>query len=358
MAQLKAGSTVGGVAIAVDSPASVPTASLAISGDKVFGSYVIVKDGSLMYNTTGSDLSRGYVSGGQNAPTYVYTIDSFPFTSPFTTATNIGNLSQNRMGGSGQSSSTTGYTSGGVTPIATVTDRLDSFPFLAVPVVATNIATLSIAKGRGAGQQSSTSGFTSGGAIGLPTVAAQSAIESFPFSAPFSTTTSAGDLFQARYQSCGQSSSSAGYTSGGNIPPAAAEILVTTIDSFPFSAPFVTASSTGALSQARNGVAGQSSSSTGYTSGGAYTLSPSTIGTALIDSFPFSAPFSTATSAGSLSQARYNISGQSGSTAGFSSGGSATITTIDKFPFSTPFTTATSVGSLSQGREKTASQQF
>ena len=86
----------------------------------------------------------------------------------------------------------------------------------------------------------------------------------------------------------------------------------------------------------------------GFTSGG---LTPTVVAT--IDKFPFTAPFTTAASAGSLSQARYIAARQSSSTEGFTSGGTTpttAVTTINKFPFTAPFTTATSAGNLSQAR--------
>jgi hypothetical protein len=195
-----------------------------------------------------------------------------------------------------------------------------------------------------AGQSSSTDGYTSGGAYWPPTpLTALDTIDSFPFTAPFVTATDAGNLFQTRSHTVGQSSSTEGFTSGGY---AAAPPVLNTVDKFPFSSPFVTATDAGNLSQTVTflGSVGQSSDTDGYRSGGNTGSNTDTI-----DKFPFSAPFVTATDAGNLTSARYGVSGQSSSTEGFASSGfnpGPAASTIDKFPFSSPFVTATDVGEV------------
>ena len=219
---------------------------------------------------------------------------------------------------------------------------------------------MSLARVGAAGQSSATDGFVSGGQA--PAAIVTGRIDKFPFSTPFTTATDAGALSQARVNIAGQSSVTEGFTSGGYQPPST--VYLATIDKFPFSAasPF-TATSAGALSLARVVAAGQSSATDGFVSGGnIWKSAPNTVSElSTINKFPFSAPFTTATNVGSLSQAR-NAIGQSSMTEGFTTGGRVeaigSVGTIDKFPFTAPFTTATNVGSLSPAIADAAGQQY
>ena len=79
-----------------------------------------------------------------------------------------------------------------------------------------------------------------------------------------------------------------------------------------------------------------------------------------IDKFPFSQTSGIATDIGDLSQARRLVAGQSSTTDGFTSGGytgSIRVTTIDKFPFSQTSGTTADIGDLSQARSNVAGQQ-
>ena len=68
----------------------------------------------------------------------------------------------------------------------------------------------------------------------------------------------------------------------------------------------------------------------GYSSGGVPTPSNGNV----IQKFPFSSD-GNATDVGDLTQARYGAAGQSSSTSGYTSGRAAATNTIDKFPFAT-----------------------
>lgn len=295
--------------------------------------------------------TAAFTSGG-SAPAITNTVDKFSFSTPFTTATDVGDLSLARSGVTGQSSSSNGYSSGGNTVPGAKTNTVDQFPFASPFVTGTDSGDLTQSKSDTAGQTSSTDGYVSGGiAPGSPSNV--SAIDRFPFSTPFTTATNIGSLTQARYGCSGSSSSTNGYTCGGYT-----STPVNTIDQFPFSTPFVTGTDTGDLSLARFITANQNSSTDGYTSGG---FPPNTT---RIDRFPFSTPFVTSTNIGALVQARRGAAGQSSETFGYTSGGysqgaytSAPVNTIDRFPFSTPFTTATDIGDLSQARTSVAGHQ-
>ena len=71
--------------------------------------------------------------------------------------------------------------------------------------------------------------------------------------------------------------------------------------------------------------------------------------------FPFSSD-ANATDVGDLTSARYNIAGQSSTASGYTSGGIPTANVIDKFPFSSD-ANATDVGDLTVGRVRLAGQQ-
>lgn len=289
----------------------------------------------------------GYTSGGfSNPQLYRDTIDKFPFSSD-ASATDVGNLTLARNSVAGQSSTTSGYTSGGSNPSQPVSDQniIDKFPFSA-DANATDVGDLTSVRARLASQSSTVSGYSSGGV----TPSSYNVIDKFPFSAD-ANATDVGDLTVARYDLVGQSSSASGYTSGGRDPSPYSNI----IDKFSFSSDG-NASDVGDLTIGRSLSTGQSSSESGYTSGGA---TPTTVNT--IDKFSFSSD-GNATDVGDLTQARSATAGQSSTASGYTSGGktgpsdSTQVSTIDKFPFSADGN-ATDVGDLTQTRYSSAGQQ-
>ena len=139
-----------------------------------------------------------------------------------------------------------------------------------------------------------------------------------------------------------------GYSSGGYRPTAS-----DVIEKFPFASDGPS-TDVGNLTLARGGAAGQSSTVSGYTSGGGYPyVNP-------IDKFPFASD-SNATDVGDLTIARGAPAGQSSTVSGYSSGGrpshpSGVTNRIDKFPFASD-TNATDVGNLTAGITTAAGQQ-
>jgi len=111
------------------------------------------------YSFQGSNF--GYVSGGNyNATVNVNNIEKFSFTSDGN-GSDVGDLSVARRGVAGQSSTVSGYTSGGGTP--TYSDVIDKFPFSS-DGNASDVGNLTVARGLGlAGQSSSDNGYSSGG---------------------------------------------------------------------------------------------------------------------------------------------------------------------------------------------------
>ena len=271
-----------------------------------------------------SDVS-GYTSGGYvNGLNSINTIDKFPFASNGN-ATDVGDLTTIRAGAAGQSSSVNGYTSGGYSPIPGGTPTyniIDKFPF-ASNANATDVGDLNIAHDDSAGASSAENGYCISrfpGATGTsptgtnlgpasppaPFVFTKVAIDKFPF-ATDANATDIGELSHVRYAAVGQSSDVSGYLSGGYSPsPSAGPKNI--IDKFPFAADSgATATDVGDLTVARREGAGQSSTASGYTSGGYATFGNGTVN--VIDKFPFASD-ANATDVGDLSTTRYNGAGQ------------------------------------------------
>ena len=134
-----------------------------------------------------------------------------------------------------------------------------------------------------------------------------------------------------------------GYTSGGNRSPADPK-FDTRVDKFPFSSD-TSATEVGNLTAGRRELSGQSSTTHGYSSGGS---APDGFKD-FTDKFPFSSD-TDATHVGDLTLGRSQVAGQSSTTHGYNSGGrplspTHITETIDKFPFSSD-TNATDVGDL------------
>lgn len=288
--------------------------------------------------------TSGYTSGG-STPSDSNVIDKFSFTSDGN-ASDVGDLTVARSQAAGQSSSSSGYTSGG-TPYSNV---IDKFPFSS-DGNATDVGDLTVGRKGVTGQSSSASGYTSGG--DTPTMS--NVIDKFSFTSD-GNATDVGDLTVARTGVAGQSSSSNGYTSGGRVPP-----YQNVIDKFPFSSD-ANATDVGDLTVARNYSAGQNSDSNGYTSAGLSNYSPPPIVFEnTIDKFPFSSD-ANATDVGDLTAVRNGAAGQSSTASGYTSGGltdnnfSTRTNIIDKFPFASD-ANATDVGDITVARNYNAGQQ-
>jgi hypothetical protein len=184
-------------------------------------------------------------------------------------------------------------------------------------------------------------------------------VDRFPFSSPFGNATAVGNLNQARAYLTGQQSSTDGYTSGGFIPSP-----LNIIESFPFASPFVTATDIGDLTTGVIDATGNSSSTDGFSVGGLNPSTPSPITFDTVERFPFSSPFTTSTTIGSLSVEIREAAGQSSTTDGYASGGrdnSPSAATqrnrIDSYPFSNPFAPSTDVGDITIARTRSAGHQ-
>jgi len=267
-------------------------------------------------------------SAGMATPTTSY-IDKFSLSSD-TDATDVGDLSKYKtnLSSNGQSSSSSGYVSGGQTnPGNSIITDIDKFTFTSSGN-ATDIADLAYAVQHNCGHSSSNSGYCVGGNTTSPNSGFQSAIQKFPFSSDANATDS-GDLTQNRYQSVEQTSSTHGYQSSGFTFNGGGS-LVEGIDKFAF-ATDSNATDVGDLYAKKYNASGQSSSDNGYSSGGAGSAEN------IIQKFPFASD-GNSTDVGDLNNAgSEKTSGQSSTTTGHSSGGKregASLTArIEKFPF-------------------------
>lgn len=287
----------------------------------------------------------GYTSGGQSPASNV--VDKFPFSADGN-ATDVGDLTVARFEIAGQSSTTSGYTSGGNLGPA-FSNIIDKFPF-AANANATDVGDLTESRGGVAGQSSSTSGYRSGGSY--PRV---NTIDKFSFAAD-GNATDVGDLTRIARNVTGQSSTTHGYTSGGYNHSVSPATFSNIIDKFPFAASG-NASDVGDLTQTRSAASGQSSTASGYTSGG-FTFTPggySYVNT--IDKFPFASNGNASDVGDLVTGGRGYVAGQSSTASGYTSGGiGAGNNIIDKFPFSTN-ANSTDVGDLSVARRDSAGQQ-
>ena len=183
--------------------------------------------------------------------------------------------------------------------------------------------------------QGDTYGFYSGGVnpgdapnpgSGGPT-AAYNLIDRYAF-ASATNATDYGDLTDYRQEVTGQSSSTHGYTSGGAGGSGAPQTS-NVIDKFPFTAAG-NATDVGDTTVARYGVSGSQSSTHGYTHGGS--TAPGTAQN-VVDKFSFGSD-GNATDVGDLTLARTRLSGCSSNDHGYAAGGTpATGKRIDKYAF-------------------------
>lgn len=291
--------------------------------------------------TTPSSLTNdGFIAGGYelvgpSPGTTISDVAAFPFAAPFTTGIAVGDLSISKFGASGVSSSTEGFSVGARLNPTTETSQVDSFPFASPFTLSTDVGDLSGGRTYASDSQSSTDGYIGGGTPvgGVP--AAVITTDQFPFSSPFTVSTDVGDIAPLPlYGGQGASSSTDGYTAGGDGINPPAPTAYTAIRSFPFSTPFTVSTSIGDLNVSMRIGAGWSSSTDGYIGG-----TPS----GNIETFPFASPFTTATTmATSVGVGNGWIGNMGSPTDAFISNAGL----ISSFPFSTPFTSLTSVGNI------------
>jgi hypothetical protein len=97
------------------------------------------------------------------------------------------------------------------------------------------------------GISSDTDGYRAGGIAISPTPAITTTVERFPFSAPFTSMTSVGDLFVGVISMNGTSDNIDGVIASGYFDGTATPQFTDVIQSFPFASPFTTASNIGSI---------------------------------------------------------------------------------------------------------------
>ena len=296
--------------------------------------------------------NTGFVQGGYDGGD----VHSIPFASPFTSGSVLGQVNtyagsyRAGTGGVTDSLGSTGFAVGGFT--GTTQSEVDSFPFAAPFTTSTlqgNLrATVNLPQGYNNTAQSATDGRATGG-YAFPN-SYDSQVHGFPFAAPFTGDTVVAFSFDnLSFGSTSQDSTDwytqGGYTSNG---PAGARAF---IYRHPFITPYSISTTIGDLITPKWGTAGHSSATDGYASGGYESAPVSAITT--VETFPFSSPFTNATVAGNLNGTRRWGAGLSSSTDGISAGndsgigGGAPVAEVTSFPFAAPFTTSTDIGDVS-----------
>lgn len=354
--------SVNGTASFPGAPAPVPAP--AVTGVKVNTNSVEIGGFAFTETPTGIDFSgdiaattfkedgtfpfqgtvSGYTSGGLNFSfVAIDPIDKFPFATN-ANATDVGDL---RFGipSSGHSSESHGY--------VVSQSAIQRFPF-ATNANATPLYSTGFSDNFSAGSAAHSSDFN-GYFSGSYNSRAASQIFKFPFAAEGAGgQAQVGVLTQSRGYVSGQNSDVSGYTSGGADGPFpyTAANTYNIIDKFPF-ATDANATDVGNLSAKRWAHAGQSSTTSGYVSGGYY----NNFRWGTIQKFPFASD-TNASSVANLSVQRGGVVGQSSTVNGYTSGGqnSSPLNLIDKFPFASN-ATATFVGDLSVERIRPSSEQ-
>ena len=280
-------------------------------------------------------ITYGYLSGGGISSWYKSLIQKFSFAAN-SNAVTVGDLTLARGQAAGQSSTISGYTSGGQDyGVFWGVDRIDKFSFSS-DGDSTDVGNLTGARGALAGQSSSTDGYSAGG-IDYPSgspIIEYATIDKFSFTSD-GNATSVGDLSGKRILLCGQWSASHGYTSGGTDDRNDKQ---TTVDKFSFASDG-DATAVANLTTAVSKMAGNSSPTHGYTSGG---QTDSFRQWAQIEQFSFASDGDGA-EVGELTLARLYLAGTSSATDGFVGGGFIDnyapvpdvygVNTIDKYSF-------------------------
>lgn len=209
------------------------------------------------YQPAGQSSSEsGYTSGGRADPGYVNTIDKFSFATDGN-ATDVGDFTgSTRASIAGVNSTENGYNAGGIPN----TNIIDKFPF-STDANAADVGDLTLALRGPSGNASQTYGYVTGGTN--PGGTSQNIIQKFIFSVD-ANATDVGDLAEPTNHAASMSSQTHGYSSGGvTIPWTDAEI----IQKFPFAADGNAVDVANPISyRQRHG--GNSSRTHGYTAGG------------------------------------------------------------------------------------------
>jgi len=279
-------------------------------------------------------------SSGDGAAPNGNVIDWFSFTSDGN-STDHADLSAQRTSSVGHSSSSYGYVSGGAP-----TNYIEKFPF-ASATNGTNIGNLSggnVGRNGPGGTSDTIYGYSAGGS---PSV---NIIDRFPYASD-TNASDVGDLLSGLKKLAGASSTSHGYTAGGASGP------VNVIQKFAFTAS-ANATDVGDLTSAFDSATGHQSDTHGYKASGYQTASPQYISAShSIQKWSFASD-ADATNVGTTTVGKAWAASHSSTTYGYASGGTpTTLDVIEKFTFASD-AAATDVGNLTVGRSYFCGQQY
>ena len=280
-------------------------------------------------------LIKGYYAAGRlDASNVTSAIDRWSFTTDGN-STDVGDVVIGRNHHSGQSSKTDGYISGSYEQ-GPVTLAIDRWSFSSEGN-AVDHGDLAVQSGAGTGQSSETHGYHSGGLASSGGY--RNNIQKFLFATSgTNNATDIADLLVARAVYAGSSSTTHGYSAGGNT---GGVNFNTTIDKFPF-ATDSNATDVGDCDTSTSGSAGTSSLTHGYISGGS--AGPVTSN---IRKYSFASDGNSVDGGADLSAGRSAVTGCSSETFGYVAGGNAgaNVNIIEKYSVSTD-SNATDVGDL------------
>lgn len=313
-----------------------------------------------------------FSAGGGNAPSpqpYSSGIDKWPYAQTSGTATDVGDLLEQKTEQSGHTDGSNGYTSGGfvLIPVAAGSIKIEKFPFAISSGTATDFSSIFTppATGQryagGAGHSSFVEGFSSGGYDPYSGNVRISQISKFPFSSPVSAVTDAGDLLSQSYSLAAASTSSEAFNAGGGAlpsdpyqPTSNPSFGIRLIQKFPFSIASGTATDVGSLTQPRWSATGHTSSTDGFMAGG---TGPGPVPSGnyvfTIEKYPFAISSGSSTDVGDTILPYTDMTaGNSGTSSGHRSG-QYNSGAIEKFPFAISGGTASNIGSLANTKRGT-----
>jgi hypothetical protein len=286
----------------------------------------------------------GYFAGGRigsATPTSNVERITFPFDSG--TASNTGTLTQAEYYGMGFNSSVYGYHKA-YTPITTTITR---FTFPLDGGTLENVGNLTTSIGSSAAFNSSSHGYFM---AGYNSITFQSSIWRFAFPFDSGTAGTVGTITSgSRNSLSGCNSSTHGFGMGGGSPNEPYNFRYSTINRITFPHDSGTASTMGSLSDARANGCGCNSSDHGFMLGGGI-HAPSSARRSQIDRLAFPFDSGNASHVGNLSDAKNSTSSVNSSNHGFVSGGdnqSVVLSVIDRIVFPFASGTASHVGNLS-----------
>ena len=218
-------------------------------------------------NHSDTENAQGFTSGGRevsgppNPTPYSTVCEKFSFTTE-APVTDVGNLSSGRIRGTGITDNTNGraYSIGGqaLTQPLALAQTVDQFPFASPFTTATDIGDIG---GTGVvwgfGGSSLQNGYVGGGDYGTPNNA-NGYLSRFPFSAPFTTSTQTGNLLQKTVASTTSCSITDMYITGGwaASDPVGGATQYSSIDKFSFASenPTVSVATISPVAQAQTSV--------------------------------------------------------------------------------------------------------